>query len=379
MLIFIANQFVGDKVSTGGDVLAVEIARRVKEKLIILAPSQVHPEISKILGRARLIDTDDFKIRPDTASSLLGGVLTTLHYLFRSWTTSIWLLKNAGNDDTIYLTGDFICNSLPAWILKKKNPNVKVLANFYHRNPSPETRYGNLYVVSYFSRLLQGISLQILKRTADKVFVLSKVGSKELSREGFPASQIVVSGAGINIVQQNRTPAEKKNQIVYVGRMNVTKGAFDLIEIFHLVNKRNKRLNLVMVGGASESDLNKLDGLIRQHQLEEKINYRGFVSEEVKNQILLESKAMVLPSKEEGFGIVVMEALALGVPVICYDLPALKMVFSKYKSVYFVKGFEKTRFADKIVEVVSKMDGKTRETVPTWDDVYKIQSKFFSK
>lgn len=377
MIIFIANQFVGEKVSTGGDVLFVEIARRVRENLVVLAPAQIHSEISKVLSHGSLIDTDNFKIRSESASSISGGALTVLHYLIRSWSTTIWLFKNAGVDDTIYLTGDFICNTLPAWIFKKKNKNVKVLANFYHRNPQTKTRQGSNYIVSYFSRLLQGISLKIIKQIAEKVFVLSKVGREELLKEGFPHSQIVVSGAGVNLVKQKNPPAKKKNQIVFIGRMNVTKGAFDLIEIFHLVNNINKGLKLVMIGGSSEADLNKLNGLIRQYQLEGKVNYLGFVSEVIKNQTLSESKILVLPSREEGFGIVLMEALALNTPVVCYDLPALQSIFSKYKSVNFVKSFEKIAFADKILKMVTKIGGETKEKVRIWIDVFKVQSRYF--
>lgn len=377
MIIFIANQFIGDKISSGGDVLATEIIRRVKEDLIVLAPSQIHPEILKVIHHGSLIDTDNFKMRSESASSISGGASTVLHYFIRSWSTTIWLLKNVRNDDVIYLTGDFFCNALPVWLLKKKSPNIKVLANFYHRNPLPEARQGNNYIVSYFSWLLQGISLKVIRKIAYKVFVLSGVGSEELLSEGFSSAQMVISGAGINLAKQKQTYTKRKDQIVFVGRINITKGAFDLIRIFSLVHQKNGHLKLVMVGGSSDLDRRKLNGLIRASALDGVISYRGFVNEETKNRILSESKALVLPSKEEGFGIVAMEALAFGTPVVCYDLPALKAVFSKYQLVSFVKSFMEQKFADKIIEVVSEKKEGTAKNVPTWEDVYKIQSRYF--
>jgi glycosyltransferase involved in cell wall biosynthesis len=377
MIIFIANQFIGEKVSTGGDVLAREIARRIKGDLAILAPSQIHSELERSLGHGKYINTDSFRIKSETASNLLGGALTLLHYLIRSWTTIIWLIKNVKAGDTVYLTGDFICNAFPGLVIKKINRQVKVLANFFHRNPLPAARPGNNYVVSYFSGLLQGISLKIIKQIALKIFVLSEVGKEELMKEGFSSSQIVISGAGINIVKPKRNTVKRKNQIVFIGRMNVTKGAFDLIEIFHQVDKENSDLNLVMIGGTSEADLDKLNRLIRLFRLEGKVNYLGFVNEDIKNKIISESKALVLPSKEEGFGIVIMEALAFNTPVVCYDLPALRAIFSKYKAVYFVRSFQKVQFANKIIEVVSNPTKKIKEGVATWDDVYRIQSGYF--
>ncbi len=42
--------------------------------------------------------------------------------------------------------------------------------------------------------------------------------------------------------------------------------------------------------------------------------------------------ALVLPSRDEGFGLPVLEALAAGVPVVCSDVPALREVADRYAS-----------------------------------------------
>ncbi len=378
-MIFIANQFVGKNLSTGGDILAVEMAKRIRGKLTILAPIQIHAQLSKALPKATLITTNALYSSSATASTLYGGISIFISYLIRSWRSTSWLLKNIKSGDRVYLTGDFICNTLPAWIIKMVKPETIVLANFYHRNPRPNARLGNNYVVSAFSRFLQNISLKILRKIIFKIFVLSKVGEGELVNEGFISSQIIVSGAGTNIDKQRRNLARKKNQIVFVGRINITKGAFDLIEIFNQVAKKNNKVRLIMLGGSSGADKSKLEKLIKDYSLGDRIRYLGFVDEITKNKILSESKALVLPSKEEGFGIVIMEALALRTPAVCYDLLALKTIFSRYQSVNFVKKFTKQKFADKIIKVVSEKKEVPVENLGSWDDVYKIQSKYFSQ
>jgi glycosyltransferase involved in cell wall biosynthesis len=52
----------------------------------------------------------------------------------------------------------------------------------------------------------------------------------------------------------------------------------------------------------------------------------GYVPEEVLRRIVAGARALVLPSREEGFGLPTLEALACGVPVVCSDIPALREV-----------------------------------------------------
>lgn len=374
-MVIIANQFIGDKVTTGGDVLFLEICKRLNQKKTVLIPPGPVESIKAIFKEDEIVITDS-RANFDTASTLLGGAATVCRYAIRTFNSSIWLLKNSSTVGTIYLTGDFICNTLPAAIYKIFHPRVKILANFYHRNPRPENRPGNPYLVSYFSRLLQGISLQIMRLISDTTFVLSEIGRNELLKEGYKPSSIVMSGAGVTRTKSVCSVKKKRNQIVFIGRINVTKGSFDLIEIISEVVKKNADIKLVMIGGGSDHDIERLKNLISIFKLQKNVSYLGFVDEATKNKILSESKVLILPSKEEGFGIVIMEAISLGTPVVCYDLPALKSTYSGYNSVNFVKSFNGEKFADTIRKAVTKKSNIDRRPVTGWDDVYKIQSKY---
>lgn len=375
MIIFIANQFIGQGVSTGGDVLFSEIAKRVTQKKKILIPIGPLEKVKEVFEENEIIITDKNN-GLQTSSTILGGFGTVLHYFARALSSSCWLAQNATNGDTLYLTGDFICNSIPAVVCKLFHDKITIVANFYHRNPPPQERSGNLRLISFFSRLLQGISLRLIKSVAKITFVLSDVGLGELIREGFSRSSIVVSGAGVNKIPRPKAVSNRKDQIVFIGRINVTKGAFDLMEIFHNIVEKSPKFRLIMIGGTSTEDNNKLKKLITQYYLADKVSYLGYVDEKVKYKIISQSKALVLPSKEEGFGIVIMEALACRTPVVCYDLPALKAIYAKYKSVYFVNRFSKTGFTDKVIEVISNKQSLRYGKVLTWDNVYSIQSKY---
>ncbi|MGH3827630.1 MAG: glycosyltransferase, partial [Pseudonocardiaceae bacterium] len=52
----------------------------------------------------------------------------------------------------------------------------------------------------------------------------------------------------------------------------------------------------------------------------------GYLDEADLRHVVAGAAALVLPSRDEGFGLPVLEAMATGVPVVCSDLPALREV-----------------------------------------------------
>ncbi|SFS40579.1 glycosyltransferase family 4 protein [Saccharopolyspora flava] len=70
---------------------------------------------------------------------------------------------------------------------------------------------------------------------------------------------------------------------------------------------------LVIAGPGAAGEV---DGVIRT----------GYVSDERLRSLVAGASALVLPSRDEGFGLPVLEALACDVPVVCSDLPALREV-----------------------------------------------------
>lgn len=109
-------------------------------------------------------------------------------------------------------------------------------------------------------------------------------------------------------------PVPTASRLVCVGRLSEEKGQLLLLEALDQLAKEGVTVSLVLVG----------DGPLRQ-ELERLINIRGLTrwvrimgwadSDQVRQQILA-ARALVLPSFAEGLPVVIMEALALGRPVI---------------------------------------------------------------
>jgi glycosyltransferase involved in cell wall biosynthesis len=103
--------------------------------------------------------------------------------------------------------------------------------------------------------------------------------------------------------------------LVSVGRQVARKATGQLIAMMDTLRNENARL-LVLGSGPQEQMLKKE---VTDRQLNKKVRFMGFVEEAEKFRLLRLSDIYVSTSQHEGFGLVFLEAMACGLPVICYD------------------------------------------------------------
>jgi glycosyltransferase involved in cell wall biosynthesis len=103
--------------------------------------------------------------------------------------------------------------------------------------------------------------------------------------------------------------------LVTVGRLIPRKALDQLLEI--VSNLDDPRFRLVVVGDGPEREA--LEAKATACGVADAVRFTGFVSEERKWQILAASDLYVSTSLHEGFGIVFLEAMENGLPVVCYD------------------------------------------------------------
>lgn len=111
---------------------------------------------------------------------------------------------------------------------------------------------------------------------------------------------------------EKKYPALKEGYIVHVGKFKAQKNHIDLINAYA---KSKRSLPLLLVGqGELQS---QCEELCKELGLQDKIIFVGFTPNPY--PLIANSKGMVLSSIYEGFGLVIAESLALGVPVISTD------------------------------------------------------------
>ena len=147
---------------------------------------------------------------------------------------------------------------------------------------------------------------------------VSSFGRSQLYRqcghEHWPKVEIVRCGIDRSYVDTEVTPIGDTRRLVCVGRLCEQKGQLLLIQAAAKLRDLGERFELILVG---DGDMRpEVESLIAQHGLDELVSITGWASgEEVRNH-LVGARAMVLPSFAEGLPVVIMEALALGRPVV---------------------------------------------------------------
>jgi len=106
-------------------------------------------------------------------------------------------------------------------------------------------------------------------------------------------------------------------RVMCAGRLNEQKGFDMMIDAWNIVNKNHPNWHLYIYGEGEEE--NKLHAQIMKLGLENTINIMPF-SHNIYEEYL-KSSIFVLPSRYEGFGLVLIEAMSCGLPCVAFDCP----------------------------------------------------------
>lgn len=132
-----------------------------------------------------------------------------------------------------------------------------------------------------------------------------------------------VSQSEITSVRKKYELAE--NYVITVGRIDIKKNLTGLVKAFSAIQtKINPNYELVLVGEVYKKSEDKdLLPTIEELQLQDKVRFIGRVPDEDLPSLYCGAQVCAFPSIHEGFGLVGLEAMACGVPIITHDSSAI--------------------------------------------------------
>jgi len=213
---------------------------------------------------------------------------------------------------------------LPFWLWKDR------LDVFHGPNHFlPKTRVPTVLTIhdlAYFYMEVHGAGLdRILKdwtlksmHQASHIVTVSDSTKRDCVKEGIEDAKITTVYQGF----EGHDPSNQITQeaeystpyILFLGTIQPRKNVAMLVDAFARISDKIEH-KLILAGAPGES-MEEVEALIAKNGLEEKVIITGFISDDTRKNLYEHADVFVYPSKYEGFGLVVLEAMSYGVPVI---------------------------------------------------------------
>lgn len=154
-----------------------------------------------------------------------------------------------------------------------------------------------------------------------QVIVCSSYMKRELG--GFfqvPDDKMVVIPNGVNVGDSQlkvRNIQGNEKYVFFIGRLVREKGVQVLIEAAPKILNRFPEARFIIAGTGPYEE--HLRAAVRDLRLEHRVHFAGYVNDQMRNKLYKQSTVAVFPSLYEPFGIVALEAMAAGTPVVVSD------------------------------------------------------------
>ena len=363
-----------DKLVLGGFKFHYEIIKRLMKHGIEIIPIRSGLNIYE---SQRAVYVSIPLIKPRRLSYYILALLTALS------TLKVYRKLKRTKNVVVYNPGLGFINDIAVLFLRLFR--IPVVSVFHHRDYP--VRLGNIlrhfirlgrrgYLPATIDRVLSCISL----RLTNAIITPSRLSRSQLEEMGISSNKIYPVGVGFNLSEFKTTKCEDRGDYcVFVGRMAVDKGIFDLIKIWKNVTKVLSDSRLRVIGLPTEytnywMDKVKSEGLVGN------IKYCGAVPRNKLLESLSRAIIFIFPSHVEGGGIAVVEAMASGLPVIAWDLPVFRELFRGAPALFLIRRGDYKAFSKIVIDLLNnrerciKLGLENREYILsrkdlTWDSV----------
>jgi len=172
-----------------------------------------------------------------------------------------------------------------------------------------------------FQSFLKGLfyytieKLLFLYNSFNYMIVISRKICNQLIKKGISQDKFTFISNGVDLLQFDKVQITNSNSyILFIGRLEKVKGIFYLLEAFKNLNKINKEISLKIVGDGKLK--NQIIKYIENNRLGDWVDLLGSLTGNNLIEIYKGAKLIVIPSINEGFPLVILEAWASKIPII---------------------------------------------------------------
>ncbi len=241
-----------------------------------------------------------------------------------------------------------------------------------YKAPLIISAHGSIHQYTGFpNNILKKIHNTIMKKYIDSVslFIASTNAEKyHLIKFGIPENKITVLSLGVNLPIISRKESDKLT-VIYVGRLTVTKNIDLLIKAVHLCKRKD--FSLIVVG-KDFGMLKHLKNLVTKLAIENRVTFKGEISDLEKFKLFSTSTIFVHPSLEDIFSLSLIEAAGVGIPSIAFDVEANSEIFEN-NSGLIVQGCDANSLANSIDYL---LNNKEKRNIISKNAIISINQKY---
>ncbi len=250
----------------------------------------------------------------------------------------------------------------PAVVFANNFFSVKLSAGAAKINGVPLIWHKHVIIEKDKNSYLAG-QLRLYAGLVDKIICVSQAVKRAMVAIGVPVAKLETVYNGIErqkpLVKEARLIRKKHKlgkSFVFgvLGFIRKNKGFDIFVKAAEVVLKKEKNVKFLVVGKAEKADEQfetDLKKYTKDRGLKKNIIFTGYGE---KQKYMSAFNVFVLPSLSEPFGLVTIEAMAMGLPVIAFETGGTPEIISNGVDGFLIKDISKYALAEKMLEVYKK-------------------------
>lgn len=217
--------------------------------------------------------------------------------------------------------------------------------------------YHNKGVLSASENFINHLLYKYLFKNV-KVILLSKRLLKDVNKY-VNSKDVFYCPNGIHIKHNKLAPKKNKNkipQLLFLSNLLKDKGVLILLEALKVLNDSQQIFNCKIVGGEGDISSSYLNEKIIQKNLSNSVKYLGKKYGDDKYEIINSSDIFIFPTLNECFGLVLLEAMSFGLPVIATNEGAIPDIVVNNETGFIVQKNNAEIIAEKIKWLINNPD-----------------------
>lgn len=219
---------------------------------------------------------------------------------------------------------------------------------------------------------------KLLWRQVDKVHSISNDLLEKAYGLGLKRDRLVkVIYPAVNLgslPQLNSNMADNKLKIVTIARFNWIKGLDFLTEVAFKLKEKGIDYEWVIIGAGNPTEMEHYLYNIKDKQLEEYVFHKGVCSHEETLTILKNCGVYVQTSLTEGFCNALLEAQALGIPCVAFNVGGIPENIVNEKTGWLIEPYQTRDMANKI-EVFAQLPLEAKRSM-AWEAIDRVKENF---